>query len=195
MNKGKNIIYCRPEINALANRPEKVSLAEFTSFAKLNMKEQKKLFENAADDLVFWGLEKLSQFLHPETPVERVVLEVIIPKAVAIMKRPVPKPNEPNLDLAGFWNPLMMRFPKGVQMFSAWIDEYKQVHRWREFMPSAKFHDLPLGLQVGLMELFFHDTIGGNFCFIDIPFEDQKNSYAELFEFLHNRAPDANEKA
>lgn len=190
MNKGKNIIYCRPEINALANRPEKVSLAEFSNFAKLNMKEQSRLLENGTDELLVWALDRMSKFLAPETETEKIVLNILIPQIVKIMKRPIPKPKEPNLDLAGFWNPLMMRFPKGVAMFSKWIDEYKEVHRWKEFMPSAKFHDLPLGLQAGLMELFFHDSIGANFCFNGMSYEKQKEEYSSLFEFLHKRNND-----
>jgi hypothetical protein len=81
----------------------------------------------------------------------------------------------------------MFRFPKGVQLFCDWIDAYKEKHRWRELMPSAKFHDLPLAIQTGLMELFFHETIGGNFSFLDLTFEHQKQEYGVLFEFLDKR--------
>jgi hypothetical protein len=72
-----------------------------------------------------------------------------------------------------FWDPIAERHPKAMEAFMAFVDRYKQHHRWPElfnenvperqvrvFIPgpplrwedtkAPKFHDLPTAMQFGI---------------------------------------------
>lgn len=72
-----------------------------------------------------------------------------------------------NLSYEKFWTPLYEKYPKGVQEFCDWIDEYKKNIGWSGlFSPKAiiktddhglilgchepKYHHLPLAMQIGI---------------------------------------------
>ena len=62
-----------------------------------------------------------------------------------------------NLNKENFWNELFTKYPKGVQVFCDWIDEYKKRNHWDRLfnggyeMESPKFHDLPIAMQKGIL--------------------------------------------
>ncbi len=57
-----------------------------------------------------------------------------------------------NLNKENFWNALMAKYPKAVEHFCNWIDEYKNEVKWNDiFGKNVKFHDLPFEMQNGII--------------------------------------------
>jgi hypothetical protein len=143
----------------------KISLQEFIAIPKMSYDKEIELLQNGADDLIRWYAEKITNRIKSGEECffeNRKVIAILFPKLVEIRNRPVQEP----IDL----NALMMRFPKGVQLFTNWLDE-------RDLIKNRKFHDLPLGIQTGLMELFFFDKIGCH--------QQEYCEYVKLFELLN----------
>lgn len=87
-----------------------------------------------------------------------------------------------NLNKENFWNALMEKYPKGVQAFCDWIDEYKHKNDWDRLFNAGieefsrgmmrgeivemgrtrapKYHDLPLAMQIGIYIEFMIDRGG-----------------------------------
>lgn len=71
-----------------------------------------------------------------------------------------------SLTKENFWNAALEAYPAQVEKFCAWVDSYKERVNWDKLfnaerdmvfssgfdkVPSApKFHDLPLGMQLGI---------------------------------------------
>lgn len=56
-----------------------------------------------------------------------------------------------SLTKEAFWNELYAKYPELMQEFCQWIDEYKKSVSWPDLIGSyIKYHDLPIGLQIGV---------------------------------------------
>lgn len=60
-----------------------------------------------------------------------------------------------NLNKENFWNRVYADYPMATQAFCDWIDAYKQETGWTAKAPNIKFHDLPIEMQVGILQRFF----------------------------------------
>lgn len=60
-----------------------------------------------------------------------------------------------NLDDAGFWNQLLVKFPEAVEHFDKWFEEYKTAQNWKVLFNSEghapRFPDLPVEMQQGIL--------------------------------------------
>jgi hypothetical protein len=81
-------------------------------------------------------------------------------------------PSYQSLNKQNFWNDLHEQFPKSVDMFCKWIDDYKKGVQWDHMFRRqtytdhqsetstildfriAKFHDLPIAMQIGIIFQF-----------------------------------------
>lgn len=70
-----------------------------------------------------------------------------------------------NLNKETFWNPLMERFPKAMDEFCQWVDEYKAANAWPLLFSGdqIKFHDIPFDMQVGIILWFIEMKEGDTF--------------------------------
>lgn len=62
-----------------------------------------------------------------------------------------------NVNKENLFNEMMKKHPKATEVFCKWVDQYKESVGWKNFIPSAKFHDLPGELQVGIWFAFVLD--------------------------------------
>lgn len=63
----------------------------------------------------------------------------------------------------GFWNATKAKTPLTYDAFAVWIDAYKQKIGWNNlFAPQAKFLDLPIEFQVGVISKFLADAVGSD---------------------------------
>lgn len=58
------------------------------------------------------------------------------------------------MDKAGFWDPILAKYPEEFGDFAKWLDEYKRRVRWPVLFNNAyiptKYHDLPPAMQIGI---------------------------------------------
>jgi hypothetical protein len=67
-------------------------------------------------------------------------------RMAAMEKMPVPSLTKEN-----FWDELTNRWPGEMHRWCTWIDEYKKRVNWDKlFAPGIKFHDIPIGMQLGI---------------------------------------------
>ena len=80
-----------------------------------------------------------------------------------------------NLTKENFWNKMMDENPHIMKIFCNWIDEYKKQVGWNDLFNSnseyqnakgknakaPKFHDLPLEMQLGIIERFKQEISNG----------------------------------
>lgn len=68
-----------------------------------------------------------------------------------------------NLGKENFWNEMMERCPKAVDVFKKWIIGYmNRVEGHKNlFMEDTGFYDLPYEMQMGIMNRFFIETYAG----------------------------------
>lgn len=67
-----------------------------------------------------------------------------------------------NLTKENFWNSMMEKYPKAMDGFCKWIDEYKIKRSWKtifhgHLFQTPKYHDLPLEWQMGIFMLFLFE--------------------------------------
>lgn len=71
-----------------------------------------------------------------------------------------------NLDLDSFWNDLYSKYPTAIAHFSDWVDDYKKQNNWEDLFPpilrkhypiNVKFHDLSVGLQIGVLIQYLNE--------------------------------------
>ncbi len=67
-----------------------------------------------------------------------------------------------NLTKENFWNELQVKYPRGMQVFCDWIDQYKKKSNWEKLFNNGgktnydspihniKFHDIPYAMQLGI---------------------------------------------
>lgn len=82
-----------------------------------------------------------------------------------------------------FWNGLEEKYPKGMEVFKNWIDEYKKKVNWEHLFNygfpcyakqgwhNPKYHDLPIAMQIGIwieFSFYIHDFMNWDNCQIDI---------------------------
>lgn len=85
---------------------------------------------------------------------------------------------EENLTRENFWDALYAQYPKGVNVFCEWVDEYKKKYNWDTLFKgdirsiavtgtsvtceydTLKYHDLPLAMQIGIWIEFVCDRGG-----------------------------------
>lgn len=74
-----------------------------------------------------------------------------------------------NLNKANYFDNMMQKYPKALEIFCQWIDRYKETINWNKLFnsdsewqssdgknaPAPKFHDLPYELQYGVLLRFF----------------------------------------
>lgn len=74
-----------------------------------------------------------------------------------------------NLNKDNYFDALMKKYPKALELFCAWVDRYKETVGWKQLFnsdsewqnaqgknaPAPKFHDLPYELQYGVLLRFF----------------------------------------
>jgi hypothetical protein len=56
-----------------------------------------------------------------------------------------------NLTKENFFNEMQKKYPKAMDIFCKWIDEYKKRVEWD---CPLKYHDLPLAMQAGIWSVF-----------------------------------------
>ncbi len=91
-----------------------------------------------------------------------------------------------NLNKENFWNEMQKKYPNAMGEFCNWIDIYKKENNWDSLFNAGlmvpirgqsvapKFHDLPLAMQMGIINEFInrnspnykHDNI--SYCKRDI---------------------------
>lgn len=110
-----------------------------------------------------------------------------------------------NLTKENFWNDLKERYPQAMDMFSNWIDKYKEEVGWDKLFynrcsqpildgdmnlvewkqRAIKFHDLPFEMQNGILARFdiecFHGVLTGKG---KAMYENQRGSYLSGFTSL-----------
>ena len=70
--------------------------------------------------------------------------------------------NEKYLTKENFWDELYNSFPHSTEQFARWVDEYKKENNWRGLFNWSgrqlpKFHELPIGMQIGVIFQFFRE--------------------------------------
>jgi hypothetical protein len=79
-------------------------------------------------------------------------------------------PNKFSLSKEGFWDALILDYPKQVKRFYDWIDHYEQRNDWdflflnnrmsRPFPEKLiKYHDLPVAMQIGIFLQYAAETV------------------------------------
>ena len=82
--------------------------------------------------------------------------------------------NEKGLTKENFFNELYEKYPKAMQIFCNWIDEYKKSVNWNELFndgkawaggvtKSPKFHELPYAIQNGIWIEFAKKYLGKDY--------------------------------
>lgn len=66
-----------------------------------------------------------------------------------------------SLTKENFWNRLEVDSPEITKLFYKWIDAYKEWVGWKKFIPKAKFHELPVEMQMGILERFKQEYSNG----------------------------------
>lgn len=62
-----------------------------------------------------------------------------------------------------FWNDAFKKWPTEVGVFCKWIDEYKKRVEWTKLLgDDIKYHDLPIGMQIGIFIQFTFETVKHN---------------------------------
>lgn len=82
-----------------------------------------------------------------------------------------------------FWNGMMEMYPKAMENFCTWIDEYKKAVNWDKLFPrprdprihGIKFHDLPYAMQNGIWIEYCRQTLH--------KFFEQPEHYSEPLDF------------
>lgn len=93
-----------------------------------------------------------------------------------------------NLGKENFWNEMMERCPKAVDVFCKWIDGYKKKVGWTKlFGASVKFHDVPYEMQMGIMNRFFIETYAGEHEYIKNCQSRYKEEMVKSIEHLNSR--------
>lgn len=60
-----------------------------------------------------------------------------------------------SLTKENFWNELQKKYPKQMEVFCKWIDDYKKRVEWDMiFTSNRKFHDIPIAMQIGILMEF-----------------------------------------
>lgn len=54
-----------------------------------------------------------------------------------------------------FWNAIQKEYPDAFTHFNKWLYSYYKKINWQKYMPNAKFYDLPIELQVGILFKYF----------------------------------------
>lgn len=71
------------------------------------------------------------------------------------------------MNLENFWNELYQKYPSAIAHFSEWVDDYKIQHNWSDLFPPiirkhypihVKFHDLPVGFQLGVIIQYMNES-------------------------------------
>lgn len=111
---------------------------------------------------------------------------------------------KPNLNKENFWNEVYKKYPKGVQVFCDWIDNYKKQNDWNKLFraevsvsqpksfvhvrtDAPKFHDLPRAMQIGIMIEFICLYPSVHEWEIDDVYSyDWENSISKFFKLIHD---------
>jgi hypothetical protein len=83
-----------------------------------------------------------------------------------------------------FFDDLYAKYPLGLQVFCNWIDGYKKAVGWTDFIPNAKFHDLPNAIQEGIYWAFIRERGGCQFEIDDMFAFDFVKEFTELVQML-----------
>lgn len=67
------------------------------------------------------------------------------------------------LNKKNFWDEMQKECPDAVQDFNKWLYGYYKKVKWEQFMPKAKFYDLPIEMQVGILFKYFDMMDYGHF--------------------------------
>lgn len=60
-----------------------------------------------------------------------------------------------------FWKKMNEENPHIIKLFLEWIDGYKERIGWRKIIPKAKFHELPIEMQLGILDRFKQEISNG----------------------------------
>ncbi len=78
------------------------------------------------------------------------------------------------MNKANFWNEIAEKFPRQFKIFAEWIDRYKKKPEieWNYLFDEGgkdrtKFHDIPIGMQIGVFIEFVSEQEDSLFFFID----------------------------
>ncbi len=107
-----------------------------------------------------------------------------------------------NLNKENFWDDLYKKYPKGVDVFCDWIDEYKKKNNWLSLFTHRykvhitdtqekypKFHDLPLAMQIGIWIEFVIDRGGCEWEIDDMFSYDWREDITGYCKMLHEDSP------
>lgn len=100
-----------------------------------------------------------------------------------------------NLNKENFFNEIQLKYPKAMDQFRKWIDEYKSSVFWdilfcnqTYIKPGSKFikfHDIPFEMQVGIIDKFFHEV--GAPSEFDIVKDEWSHELKDRFKRLNNK--------
>lgn len=104
-----------------------------------------------------------------------------------------------NLNKENFWNELFEKYPKGVQVFCDWIDEYKKENNWDDlfgnkkisqrehYWANIKFHHLPYAMQIGLWIEFVCSQGGCEWQIYDLFSHDWREEITQYCQSAHQQ--------
>lgn len=95
-----------------------------------------------------------------------------------------------NLNKENYFNGMMEKYPRATQQFCDWIDKYKKENNWDGLFnnldrcaPSEpegriKFHNIPVEMQKGIIQLFVKEKFGTDM--INFNIEGLKTDFMKL---------------
>lgn len=86
-----------------------------------------------------------------------------------------------------FFNHLYEVYPRSVQKFCDFIDDYKEHVGWLSIIPSAKFHDLPYAMQMGIWFEFVIQRGGCQYEITDVYSYDLRNDITLMMQMMESQ--------